>query len=260
MRRMKSRPSYTILSASLFLLVLFGVMCKAKEKPSPAMVQSLSSATKGIAVVELFTSEGCSSCPPADAAVARLLSQKRQNVFVLGFHVDYWNRLGWTDAFSEVQFSERQREYAKALSLKSIYTPQVVVNGKTECVGSDEKRLTRAVDDALNKEPMANDLMVEAVRNGNVVTITYQTSQEDVVINAALVQPEAQTEVKRGENGGRVLHHVNVVRAFASANVKKNGSLTLAIPKEAGNESLQLIAYLQRKDRGDITAAQQKKL
>src|SRR5476651_2422634 len=94
------------------------------------------------AVVELFTSEGCSSCPPADEAIAKL--QKESNgkpVYILAFHVDYWNRLGWKDVFSNADYSERQNEYAKYLRLESVYTPQVVVNGKKEFVGSEESTL-----------------------------------------------------------------------------------------------------------------------
>lgn len=250
------RGNITVLSAGLFFMALLGISCKAKEN---TMVQSAVSSQNGIAVVELFTSEGCSSCPPADAAVAKLVSQKNENVFVLGFHVDYWNRLGWTDSFSKAQFTDRQRAYAKALSLNSTYTPQVVVNGTTEFVGSDEKRLAGAVNDALSKESIA-DLAVQAERTGNDVMVKYKTSEKDAVINAALVQPEAVTNVVRGENGGRTLHHVNVVREFVSANAEGNGSLTLPFPKELSGQPVQVIVYLQRKKSGAITTATQKTL
>src|ERR1700709_1440967 len=89
----------------------------------------LAAAGKGFAVIELFTSEGCSSCPPADALVARV--QKESNdkpVYILAFHVDYWNHLGWKDAFSSAEYSERQNQYARWLKLSSVYTPQIVVN------------------------------------------------------------------------------------------------------------------------------------
>lgn len=254
---MKGKLGNTILlPVSLFFLALFGVACKEKEMPSP-LVQSFVSAPKGIAVVELFTSEGCSSCPPADAIVAKLLSEKKENVFVLGFHVDYWNRLGWTDPFSTTQSTDRQRAYAKALSLESTYTPQVVVNGTTEFVGSDEKRLNGVVNDALKKEAIAG-LNVQAKRTGGTVTVKYETSEKDAVINAALVQSEAVTKVGGGENGGRTLHHVNVVRAFVSTNANHNGSLTLLVPKELRNEQVQAIVYLQQKKSGVVIAATQK--
>src|SRR5882757_10188754 len=95
-------------------------------------------AANGFAVVELFTSEGCSSCPSADALVAAVQKEnKDQPVYILAFHVDYWDRLGWKDAFSDAAYSDRQRAYASWLRLSSIYTPQVVVNGRKEFVGSD---------------------------------------------------------------------------------------------------------------------------
>src|ERR1700761_8258700 len=113
---------------------------------------TVKAAEKGFAVIELFTSEGCSSCPPADALVARV--QKESNgkpVYILAFHVDYWNRLGWKDVFSSAEYSERQSEYAKYLKLESVYTPQVIVNGKKEFVGSEESTLQNSVSAALQK-------------------------------------------------------------------------------------------------------------
>src|SRR5438132_289864 len=98
----------------------------------------------GIAVVELFTSEGCSSCPPADAIAAKITSEFK-NVYVLGFHVDYWNSLGWKDEFSNAAWTNRQQQYASHFELSSIYTPQMVVNGKTELVGSNEQLLRKTI-------------------------------------------------------------------------------------------------------------------
>lgn len=247
--------STVVLAMVLAFMGLLGLTCKSKES-SPVIVQSLTSAGKGFAVVELFTSEGCSSCPAADAAVVRLLSQKKNNVFILSFHVDYWNRLGWTDPFSQAKFSDRQRQYAHAFSLQSIYTPQVVVNGAAEFVGSEESRLNKTVEAELSKEATA-DLHLQTEQKDNTINVMYETAQTDVVLNVALVQPEATTEVKRGENGGRTLHHVNVVRAFASAKANGKGIVALSLPKETNADSLQLIVYTQRKGNGAVTAVQQ---
>src|SRR5512146_3181325 len=98
--------------------------------------------------VELFTSEGCSSCPPADALLTQLEKQRQidgRPIIVLGEHVDYWNNLGWTDRFSSARFSERQSEYARKFGLDSVYTPQMVVNGRTEFVGNDPAALQKAL-------------------------------------------------------------------------------------------------------------------
>src|ERR1700761_7333228 len=105
---------------------------------------------KGFAVIELFTSEGCSSCPPADALVARV--QKEDNdkpVYILAFHVDYWDRLGWKDAYSSAAYSDRQRRYATWFKLESIYTPQIVVNGDRQFVGSESGSLNGAIKEGL---------------------------------------------------------------------------------------------------------------
>src|SRR6187402_1594915 len=91
----------------------------------------------GFAVVELYTSEGCSSCPPADELVSKIQKESNgQPVYILAFHVDYWNRLGWKDVFGDAAYSKRQNDYAQYLKLPSVYTPQIVVNGKKEFVGS----------------------------------------------------------------------------------------------------------------------------
>src|SRR4051812_5679316 len=112
----------------LFVAVICLSMIRlGNKRPAQKHPQSKS----GFAVVELFTSEGCSSCPPADEAVANLLASYSANVYVLGFHVDYWNNLGWKDAYSSAGYSQRQQKYGSILHLSSIYTPQAIVNGST---------------------------------------------------------------------------------------------------------------------------------
>ena len=121
----------TRLSLVLILLAMLTTQGNAAEKPDAA----------GVAVIELFTSQGCSSCPPADRLLSRLASDPRYagKVIPLSFHVDYWNYIGWTDPFSSADFSQRQRAYAqRAFRSHRVYTPQVVVNGRDECVGSGE--------------------------------------------------------------------------------------------------------------------------
>jgi hypothetical protein len=100
---------------------------------------------QGAVLIELFTSEGCSSCPPADRLLEKLAAENNDKVYVLSFHVDYWNYIGWKDPFSQARFSQRQRNYARQFSLESIYTPQMVVNGVAEFVGSDEQKLRAAI-------------------------------------------------------------------------------------------------------------------
>lgn len=209
-------------------------------------------ATAGFAVVELFTSEGCSSCPPADAAIEKLLAENNPDVFILSFHVDYWNRLGWQDPFSSVAFSDRQRSYARRFSLNGVYTPQVVVNGASEFVGSDAAKLHAAVNTALQNK-IASNINITAKRSGNSVTVTYQAA--GALLNIAVVEPEETVEVKRGENGGRTLHHVNIVRALQTVDATANGNFTINLPPALAAAPLQVIAYTQAKEAGIITGA-----
>ena len=112
-------------------------------------VKEIAKAEPGFAVVELFTSEGCSSCPVADELAIALSKEYTKDVYFLGYHVDYWNYIGWKDRFSKADYTERQRQYAAVFRLNSIYTPQVVINGKKELVGSDHTRLRKAITEEL---------------------------------------------------------------------------------------------------------------
>lgn len=212
----------------------------------------------GFAVIELFTSEGCSSCPSADRAVARLLMKNTDNVYILSYHVDYWNRLGWKDIFSKPQFSARQQQYASHFSSESVYTPQVIVNGAIEFVGSDEGKLNAAVSDNLKKDE-TSDLSISAKKNANTVTVFYDiTEQNTVQLNIAFIQPGATTNVKGGENSGRTLQHVNIVRGLNTIDTKGKGSLTIEIPKELTNMSFELAAFTQDKNTFKILGADKK--
>lgn len=210
---------------------------------------------KGFAVVELFTSEGCSSCPAADAAVARLLRKNIANTYILSFHVDYWNRLGWKDEFSQQAYSARQQQYARYLSLEGVYTPQVVVNGTAQFVGSNESSLNNAVSNGLNNGTASN-VNITAVRQNNSLVINYNlTGNEALVLNTAIVLPEATTQVKRGENGGRTLQHVNIVKDLKVTDAKQSGELTMNIPRELMNKPFKVIAYTQSKQTFKVIGA-----
>jgi hypothetical protein len=212
---------------------------------------------KGFAVVELFTSEGCSSCPPADEAVIDIANEYKKNVFIIGFHVDYWNSLGWKDAFSSASYTERQKQYAGVLGLNSIYTPQIIVNGRNEFVGSDKKRLHDAVSMELNK-PAASAISISAKSGGdNKVNVNYATKpNSNYLLNIVLVQLHTQTDVKRGENSGRQLHHINLARDLKTIGANNDhGSISLTIPAGLVSKDCIVIAYLQNKQSLEITEA-----
>ena len=203
----------------------------------------------GFAVVELFTSEGCSSCPPADDAVADLQKRFPENVFVISFHVDYWDRLGWKDIYSNSVYTDRQSNYAEKFSLNSIYTPQVVVNGEKEFVGSNKNKLQQTVDDALAVTPTAS-IKLAAAADKNSVSVSYNFSGSGkFILNIALVQLTADTDVKRGENSGRKLHHINVVRDFKTIEAKDSavGDINFSIPAGLTIKDVKVIAYVQEK-------------
>lgn len=213
-------------------------------------------ANKGFAVIELFTSEGCSSCPPADELVNKILREDKQDVYILSFHVDYWDRLGWKDNFSQSAFSDRQKQYAHYLSLDGVYTPQIVVNGTDQFVGSNESHLRSSLN---NTKPESN-LTIEASKTSNEsVHLLYKiTGNNSALLNIALIQPEATTQVRRGENGGRKLHHVNIVREFKTIETTaKTGSLDIEIPTELRELAFKVIAYTQRENNFQITGAAQ---
>ena len=234
----------------LFIAVSF-VLAMRFTKPAVPVVQPAGS----FAVVELFTSEGCSSCPPADEAMAAVIKQYPANVFVLGYHVDYWDQLGWKDAFSNATYTDRQRGYAAALNLNSIYTPQVIVNGQTEFVGSNEAMLNKSIRNELDHHA-TNTITITAIsKDAATIAVNYNTSHPGkTTLNIALVQLHAVTVVKRGENQGKNLAHVNVVRDFKKTR-DVSGSISLKLPAGLSPADCHVIAFLQDKPGTAITAA-----
>ena len=207
-------------------------------------------ASQGFAVVELFTSEGCSSCPAADEAVIDIANRYKTNVFILGFHVDYWNYLGWKDAFSNAGYSERQKQYAAAFSLNSIYTPQIVVNGETEFVGSDKNKLQKNIEKELSNNTTSSIELSARETDDKKILVNVKTgNQPNGKINIALVQLKAQSNVAGGENAGRQLHHINIVRDFKTTDATgKQASVILNLPAGLLKKDCNVIAFIQDKN------------
>jgi hypothetical protein len=210
---------------------------------------------KGFAVVELFTSEGCSSCPPADIAVASLLKEHTTNVYVLGYHVDYWDNLGWRDIFSNAAYTQLQRNYARAFKLSSVYTPQIVVNGTEEFVGSDKSKLNAAVSNSLQQSSDIK-LGIDAKAAGTqTVNVSFNTDASNANIHVALIQSNAENKIQRGENTGATLHHVNIVRDIQIIPATTNGNVALTIPAGLSSKDCTIIAFTQNISDNKITAA-----
>jgi len=217
-------------------------------------------ASTGFAVVELFTSEGCSSCPPADAVVAKLEKESTgKPIYILAFHVDYWNSLGWRDVFSNAEYSNRQKDYARYLKLSSVYTPQIVVNGKTEFVGSEEATLHNALKTALQKDAPAQLSLANMQISRSVVMVHYDVKGNDShsVLLLALVQKSAQSHVKAGENSGKSLSHVQIVQKLQSIALSNNktGTERINLPNDFTPQGWEVVGFIQNTSTGEITGA-----
>jgi len=201
--------------------------------------------TNSFAVVELFTSQGCSSCPAADRLLSELID-KNDNVLALSFHVSYWNYLGWKDPYSSEAFTNRQRAYSSAFRLGRVYTPQMIVNGKEEFVGSNRRQAENAIKSALD-QASKHKIKLELNNKHQQLDIKYnlEGSSKGYLINVALVERDVSNKVPRGENGGKTLHHDNVVRAFETTHANKSGVLTLTIPNDINPANAAVIAFTQ---------------
>lgn len=213
---------------------------------------------KGFAVLELFTSEGCSSCPPADRLMEKIQKETEgESVYILAYHVDYWDRLGWKDGFSSADYSKRQAEYGQWLHVTSIYTPQVIVNGKTQYVGSDESAIRQAIKAQLAAKPGAT-LALQAHIDKDHIIVEYQATQamKNSQVLIAILQKAATTKVERGENAGQVLSHVQIVRNLQTEPLTEsgNGKFMVQLPKHLIAQQGELMGLLQDQTNGEILA------
>ena len=228
-------------------------------------------------VVELFTSEGCSSCPPADALLARLDGRQPvegAEVLVLAMHVDYWNNLGWADPFSSAEFSQRQGEYATAYGKDGVYTPQMIVDGVREFAGGNEGVALEAVARAA-REPKAEVLLAPAAtQTDEAVGISVQiekfpkqTEGDPVYVLLAVTESGLSTDVARGENSGRKLTHVGVVRVIKQLGIlpdtrgaRFKAETGVLIEKGWRRENLRAVVFAQERGTRRVLAAGSLKL
>jgi hypothetical protein len=216
-----------------------GLLCLLAFFPHPSFA-----APAGVAVVELFTSEGCSSCPPAERVLADLAD--RPGVYALEFHVDYWNSLGWRDPFSDAAYSARQRAYSE-----DVYTPQMIVNGTNAFVGSNQSLAEAAITAAV-AVPARVTLFLE-LREGR---LAYRASgaPRGARLCVAIVDAHRTTKVLRGENAGRTLAHAQVVRVFVARPLAESGSGSIALPAAWASHD-GIIAYVQKPASREILGA-----
>jgi hypothetical protein len=208
-------------------------------------------------VIELFTSQGCSSCPPADALLGELQSQP--NVLALAFHVTYWDSLGWADRFALPYADQRQSRYAHALRLSSVFTPQVIVDGRQSFVGSDRGAILPTIAGeragvGISIEASGAELQIDVA----AATANASPPSGEVLLLALL--PEAQTAIGRGENSGRKLREFNIVRAsFAlgewNGSARRYGLARASLPRDATRVAVVLQQSDQRSILGAATCA-----
>ena len=216
-------------------------------------------------VVELFTSEGCSSCPPADRFLARLESEQpaaQADLLVMEEHVDYWDHQGWRDPFSAGFFTLRQQEYALAFGTEDIYTPEMVVDGRPGFTGSDEKRALEVIRDSA----AAPHALVNVRRKDDSrITLSaghFPAGSKNVDIVLAITEDALANNVLRGENAGRRLSHAAVARSLASVahfDARKtpewNTDLPLRLMPEWNRQNLRVIVFVQDRSSHRILGA-----
>ncbi|MGP8243181.1 MAG: DUF1223 domain-containing protein [Bryobacteraceae bacterium] len=206
-------------------------------------------------LVELFTSEGCSSCPPADALLARLDRSQPvpgAEIIVLEEHVDYWNHDGWTDPFSSAEFSRRQERYAEQFGISGAYTPQMVVDGSSQLNGSEGRGALSAIGAAARTEK----LTVRVLRAAGGVRVKVDPGKHGGEVYLALAQNAASSRVLHGENRGRSLQHVAIVRRLSRiGSFKSRAGFARDVPLSAGESEYRVIAFVQDSGPGHVWGA-----
>ena len=186
-------------------------------------------ADKPVAVVELFTSQGCSSCPAAD----KILSEysKRKDILALSFHVDYWNYLGWKDTFSKAEFTDRQQRYAVSFRRHGVYTPQVVVNGRDHAVGSRKGDIEKLINEYV-RSGKAMSIDINTKRDREKIRVTTDAPSGDATLWVVYFDKQRSVKIERGENRGRTITYHNVVRDVSMLGMMKQGKLDVTLPLE----------------------------
>ncbi len=206
-------------------------------------------------VIELFTSQGCSSCPPADALLGELA--QRPDVVALAFHVDYWDYIGWKDPFASPAATARQRTYAGSLGVRVVYTPQMVVDGRFDAVGSNRRAVQVAIDEA-GKLPKLAVVIEDDGRGGHRAVIPAAAGAYDggeAVVWLAVLDREHETKVRRGENGGRALKEFNIVREWRQIGSWNGSAVTLPLDVAGGEDRNACAVIVQSGSVGPILGA-----
>jgi hypothetical protein len=264
------------ISTSVLLSVAaMGAMQLEVQKTSGAGPKSVDNPSP--IVVELFTSEGCSSCPPAEALLLKLMERRRpeqEPIVALEEHVDYWDRLGWRDPFSSHEWTWRQENYAAAFGSGNVYTPQMVVDGRVEFVGSREGEARRVIQEQARR-PKASVSVTPANSsdgkerfNVHVGKLTDSRADDTPEVWLAITETGLHSEVTRGENAGEDLHHAAVVRMLRKIGVANAKDPETSFASEAGvafdrgwkRDNLRAVIFVQEKNSREIVGAAEMKI
>jgi hypothetical protein len=244
-------------------LTVISILFYTKVAANTQTEESKAVNTGNAVVLELFTSQGCSSCPIADQLLGQYAAAIDDNIIALSFHVDYWNHLGWRDPFSQAQFSQRQRNYARQLNAGT-YTPQVLVNGKHETVGGNKKTIDNWISAELASKPVV-PVQISMVQQKNdvlEVRCLLPNNIRNDYLCVALVQKTAKTNINRGENEGLKLYNHNIVIDFKTIAIAEDLSkeVLLHFNKNWNREDYLLVAFIQQKENGTISHATKKEI
>ncbi|MGE0708414.1 MAG: DUF1223 domain-containing protein [Planctomycetota bacterium] len=264
----RRRPWIALVGAPLLLAwLLLQLDDRRPVLPEPARADDASARAQGapvqsasapFALLELFSSEGCSSCPAAEALLSEIDRDARRQgarVFCLAWHVDYWDHLGWKDPYAERAHAVRQRRYAQRMKLRSVYTPQLVVNGREELVGSSRGGARRAIERALRAPAaLGVELQVDLSLSG-AAAVSWRLSgpaPEGARLWLVLAEGGLVSAVRSGENSGRELHHEAVARAHRETAAEREGKAVLRLPEGLRRERASVLAFIQAARSGEV--------
>lgn len=210
---------------------------------------ALGQAATSPTVLELFTSQGCSSCPPADALLKTYI--ERPGVMALSMPVDYWDHLGWKDTLASPKNTARQKSYAKTLGPGNVYTPQLVIDGAVQAIGSNKVEIEKALRDvAKTGRPIAVNLTATSDGKRMTIEVGASTSAVPATIWLAVVTPRVEVEIKRGENRGRMLAYHNVVREISPIGMWAGNAMKVELPTSVLMQPTDRCAVLLQADNG----------
>lgn len=249
----------------LFFFLLF---------PLPVFSQNAKEATPspsypGVAVVELFTSQGDINCPPADQLLSEIILDAEKNnkpVYCLSMHVDFWNRYGWKDPFSSLKYTNRLTNYTSVLGMKETYTPLMIVNGRTTLDGADRKKAFDVIAAELSKKAALQPEFTYQIFD-DTLDITYNINAalvpgkagSDKYVNVAIVEKSLSTKVTKGDNAGKTLKNDNVTRLFYTTDLKTaKGLLRIPIKSIKPGANKTIILFVQDKGTRKVLGAIEK--